>query len=123
MKEKNILQRLVLILFLVLFICISTGCQTNKNNPGDTASPVAQIDHIAYVGVDGKNAFELLQQQHKVVSTTSDFGAFVTEIDGVKNSADKFWMFYINGALAQSAPDKYITKQADQIEWKYEKSQ
>jgi hypothetical protein len=122
MKKQNLLKRFGVILLMLLFIAIGSGCQINKNSTSDVTPPATQSNHIAYSGVDGKNAFELLQAQHKITSTSSDFGAFVTEIDGVKNSTDKFWMFYINGTLAQSAPDKYITKQSDQIEWKYEKS-
>jgi len=82
-----------------------------------------EVKTISYLGVEGKNALELLRNTHQVDFQTSDFGVFVTEIDGVKNTSDTFWMYYVNDKLAEVAADQYVTKEGDKIEWKYEKAQ
>ena len=47
--------------------------------------------------------------------------AFVESINGVANNADNntFWMFYVNGGLADVGASDYIVKDSDRIEWKY----
>lgn len=51
----------------------------------------------------------------------SDFGVLVEAIAGVENSQEQFWMYYVNGQLAQTAADQYQLKAGDLVEWKYEK--
>ncbi len=49
------------------------------------------------------------------------FGVFIESIDNIKNGTDnKYWQFYINGALGQVAADKQEAKAGDIIEWRLE---
>lgn len=47
-------------------------------------------------------------------------GIFVEEINGVKNSFNKYWIYYINGEEAQVGISNYILKSGDIITWKLE---
>jgi hypothetical protein len=80
-----------------------------------------QSQSIAYQGVTGKTALELLQQQHHVVTKTyKDFGDMVVSIDGRAADNNHFWSFYLNGHQAQVGAGAYQTKASDHISWKLE---
>ncbi|OGL87708.1 hypothetical protein A3I42_01780 [Candidatus Uhrbacteria bacterium RIFCSPLOWO2_02_FULL_49_11] len=51
---------------------------------------------------------------------TYDFGSFVESISGVKGEQGRWWIYYLNGAAATMAADKYMVKPGDVVEWKYE---
>lgn len=75
---------------------------------------------------DAATVFSALEQlaaanNFEVKTKESDFGVLVEAIDKVENSADQFWMYYVNGQLAPTAADQYQLKAGDLIEWKYEK--
>lgn len=63
-----------------------------------------------------KNNFEIKVKQY-------DFGVFVEEIDGRKNTNEKAWIYFLNSVSATTAADTYIVKPGDLIEWKYIKPQ
>lgn len=54
----------------------------------------------------------------------SDMGWFVTEIAGVKQNprAGYYWLFYVNGALANRSADQVLVKAGDTLTWRYEKT-
>lgn len=87
------------------------------------SAPVQLVpgSQVAYRGVDGKNALEVLKATH-VVETKDygDLGAFVTSIDGVEPDSKHFWAFYVDGQLAQVSASTYVTKNSEVIEWKLE---
>jgi len=58
------------------------------------------------------NNFEIKVKQY-------DFGVFVEEIDGRKNTNEKAWIYFLNTVSATTAADKYIVESDDLIEWKY----
>lgn len=60
------------------------------------------------------------ENDFSLVTKESDFGVFVEEISGVKNSQKQFWLFYVNGQMAQLSADKLELKNGDLVEWKYE---
>lgn len=100
----------------------------NKTNNVDTlnqpATVVAEPEKIdlkivEYSGVERKNVLELLQQNAKVEYTPNDNGAFITSVNGIKNSDTEFWLYSVNGVDATVAADKYITKSGDRIKWEY----
>jgi len=47
-------------------------------------------------------------------------GFFVDKINGIKNSPDKYWIYYINNQKASVGVSKYILKSGDIITWKQE---
>ncbi len=118
MKSKKLI--LMLMAATVLLGLSIYKVAINKVKP--TVLSLEQVNPkiIQYQGIEGKNAFELLKAKNQVVSKESSFGAFVSEINGIKNTDKEFWMFYVNGELAKVAADKYITKNTDKIEWRFE---
>jgi hypothetical protein len=76
---------------------------------------------VMYQGVEGKNALELLKQNHRVETQEfASIGEFVKSIDGVAPDSTHFWAFYLNGQQAQVGAGAYMTKNSDVIEWKLE---
>lgn len=47
-------------------------------------------------------------------------GSFVTEINGVKGTPGKYWIYYVNNKLASIGVSKYVLKEGDIISWKNE---
>ena len=82
------------------------------SNTGATNS-----DTISYPGQDGKNALELLQQNHTVDVSAQ---GFVNAIDGRKPGDRQFWAYYVNGQQAGVGAKDYQAKTNDTIEWKLE---
>lgn len=81
---------------------------------------VISEDYVQYYGIDGKNAFELLQDITDVGYKQYDFGVFVESINGVKPDEKHFWKLYYNGQEAQVGASELQTKNGDVIEWKIE---
>lgn len=50
----------------------------------------------------------------------SSLGIFIDEINGVKSSTGKYWMYYINNKKASVGVSNYIIKNGDIISWKQE---
>ena len=78
---------------------------------------------------DGMTAFDLLKQGVKALGLDfqskdyGEMGVLVEKIGDKKNGDDgKYWMYYINGALAQVAANKQELKAGDKVEFKFEKS-
>ena len=75
---------------------------------------------VSYEGQNDKTALELLKSSHQIETQDSSIGIFVTAIDDVKNSENKYWMFYVDGKLASLGADQYKTKDGEKIQWRYE---
>lgn len=90
--------------------------------PDRTDAPAAttqtQSSEISYVGVEGKNALDLLKAGHQVEVKHYDFGDQVIAIDGVAPDNTHFWAFYVNDKLSDVGAGAYQTKNGDQIAWK-----
>ena len=72
---------------------------------------------VTYPGQEGKNALELLQQNHSVDVSAQ---GFVNAIDGRKPGDHEFWAFYVNDKQAEVGAKDYTTKAGDAVEWKLE---
>ncbi len=59
----------------------------------------------------------------KIDAKSSNFGIIVNSIGQFSGGQDgKYWLYYVNGQMAQVAADKLKIKDGDQIEWKFENS-
>jgi hypothetical protein len=47
------------------------------------------------------------------------FGTLVESINGLKNTPDKAWIYFVNGASAAVGADSYQVQPGDVIDWKY----
>lgn len=122
-KEIGLSPMNVLAMIVVLAIFGFIGffaAQKNDTNSQPAEQSVAAVQAIAYNGEDGKNALDLLKSKAEIQTQDSSIGVFVISINGISNSEDHFWMFYVNGELAQVSADQYTTKNDDKIEWRYD---
>ena len=126
---------LAVIVSLVVAITGSAGLilatQSSESQPKPAATQqtpakeakkgTAASSSIKYQGEEGKTALELLKTHAEVATKDSSYGTYVHSINGLAGGTDnKYWMFYINGTLAEMGADAYTTKAGDAIEWKFE---
>ncbi|MBI2024204.1 DUF4430 domain-containing protein [Candidatus Giovannonibacteria bacterium] len=52
--------------------------------------------------------------------TYAGLGNFIDEINGVKGSNNKFWIYYVNGKSATVGASQYVLSPGDLVEWKFE---
>ena len=54
------------------------------------------------------------------VSKHSSLGSFVEEINNIRGSIGKYFIYYVNGEMADVGISKYVLKEGDIINWKLE---
>jgi hypothetical protein len=73
---------------------------------------------ISYTGKDGITALDLLKSKADIETVGTDENAYVTTIDDVAaNPTNQYWMFKINGEMAEVGGGSYITKDSETITW------
>lgn len=132
-KKLFLLFTLLLISTVTLSTCSATPQQNNEEHsetieatqtPENTETTQQEVQTISLTAEqDEENAFELLQSQHEVSAKTYDFGVFIEEIDGVKNTDKNYWALYVNGEYAQKGADQTMLQKGDTIEFRYEEIQ
>lgn len=76
---------------------------------------------VGYDGQEGKTALEILRALTSVTTKTSDFGEFVTSINGrAAEDGKEYWAFYVNGTYGSEGAGTYKTAASDKIEWRLE---
>lgn len=67
---------------------------------------------------------ETLQKNGLLSFHAKDFGEalgmFIEEINGVPNTSERYWIYYVNNKKAAVGVSGYTLKPGDVIEWKYE---
>ena len=67
----------------------------------------------------GTNALEAMKMLADVNYSTSAFGAFVTSINGIANTSDSYWLFWIEGKFAEKAIDAYAINKDTVVIWRF----
>ena len=78
------------------------------------------------VEIRNSTAFDVLKSKFDVAYSESDYGVFITGIktyDWVNGTSDYYWMYFVNGKLAQVAADKYFVQKGDNITFEYMSSE
>lgn len=78
----------------------------------------------------GTSVYDLLKEastEHNFsleVSYDPAYGAFIEEIDGIRNNSKegKYWLYYLNGRLANMGASSQKLSPGDKVLWKYERS-
>lgn len=113
-----------IVAIVVLLALFSFGAawlaQANQSKTGE-AREVSGVQTISYDGITGQTALAILQTKAQIETQESSLGTFVTSINGVANSEDHFWIYYINGEMGTVGADQYQTLATDKIEWRYDK--
>jgi hypothetical protein len=118
--------------FFVLITACSSPATTKtpsaanaKPAPAATPAPSSSMTPpreerlvITYAGEDGKTALELLKAHAQVRTAASQLGQLVEEINGVRSGDGHYLIYFINGAMAKTGADQYVTRRGDKVEWK-----
>lgn len=85
------------------------------------------IDNFIFEFSEGQTGYDLLQSFSKKTGMTFEeekyeIGTLITKIDGLENTNEMAWIYYINEEPANVAIDKYTLQSGDLIEWKYQES-
>lgn len=71
-----------------------------------------------------ENFMNKLRKEEKIDFKDKNYtgmGKFIEEINGVKNSGEKNWIYYVNGKKANIGISNYKINIGDIVSWKYEK--
>jgi len=85
----------------------------------------AEPESVTVTVDDATTAYEALEKlavekNWQLVTKDYDFGKLVESVNGYKNDNKKAWIYYVNGAAADKAADKFELRSGDKVEWKYE---
>lgn len=100
----------------------------DKMERGSGGETTLEIEGIKYESKidDSMSVYEFMQKlekENKIYFKDKDYGEMgklIEEINGVKNSGGKNWIYYINGKKAEIGVSNYKMKPGDKITWKYE---
>jgi len=111
------------LLFLVLAGCVS------QPKPGANQIPIKLIINFSGYSQEfdvnvseNSSAFDALKKV--ILVDYTDYpgaGLFINKMGNVSNSKDRYWMFYVNGTLANVGVSSYVINQSVVIEMRYEK--
>ena len=150
MKNKKYLKILIVILSLgILFIFVfsfiknpskpslingrvNTKIESKVLSPKDIKVTLEVLDKKYDLEVkDNANVFEVMQKGQKESKSPNIFnfkykehaglGVFIEEINGIKGGEGRYWIYYVNGVLANVGVSNYKINNGDIISWKYEK--
>ncbi len=81
---------------------------------------------VEFESLEARTALELLRKgvevnELEMMVKEYDFGSMVESINGLINTKDKAWIYYVNGESATVGADQYELNDGDEIEWKYTK--
>lgn len=119
--EFGILNILAVIAVIAIFAI--AGFLINRYNQKAVPAPkaVQAAQSINYDCAEGKTALAILKEKADIKTVDSSFGAYVDSINNTSNNDGSFWIFYVNGNMAEVGPDQYNCKPNDKVEWRYEK--
>ena len=119
--EFGILNIIAIIAVIAVFAI--AGFLINRYNQKAVPAPktIQAAQAINYDCAEGQTALAILKDKADVKTVDSSFGAYVDSINNTSNSNGSFWIFYVNGNMAEVGPDQYNCKPNDKIEWRYEK--
>ncbi len=129
---------LSLFFFLIFVFTKDIGKNTNSISSLSLTSTQTEKEAQAFLEINGEKLetvivkgesvydFMLeLQKEGKINfkdKTYSGMGKLIEEINGIKNSGDKNWIYYVNGKKATVGVSNYKINEGNMVSWKYEKN-
>ena len=107
-----------------------THSSSSPTNGASSASAVSlsvgdRVYDVALVAQD-TTLYEIMKSASKESDFSfsgvdySSLGFFVDTINGQKNTGGKYWILYVNGALATVGVSQLLVKPGDRFDWRYE---
>lgn len=118
--NKQIRQILSVVVILLVLIGLGAGSSYLAENSPKASTVRKSVDTISYQGQDGKSVLDILKETHQVETVDTDFGVFVKTIDGVTQTDNSVWLYYINGEPGIEGANAAKTTNGQTIEWRYE---
>lgn len=123
----NKVKHIILTVLLVTTLFVSTFQTTVFAAEGETISVVGNnnellLDETNYTFAEDTTAFDVLVQavgESQVKYSESEYGVFITEINGLEAKDPYYWAFYVNGVQAQVGADSYVVQEGDEISFRY----
>ena len=142
-KNKRIASVIILIFLILLAVFFFFAHETAKEKePGlpilgvgpkietQSTKTTLEINDVNYAEeIDQKiNVYDFmskLRNEGKINFIEKNYigmGELITEINGIKNSNEKSWIYYVNGKEASVGVSNYKLNPGDVVSWRYEKS-
>jgi len=120
-------QRSRLVYFLAAMLFLAPACGQERDSDSQNTIPVPEEQvrdslTIEIVAEDSLDVLSVLQLSHKVVAKSSAMGDFVTSIDGVAGGSVCFWLYSVNGEMAQDACDRMMVGAGDTVRWHFRRT-
>lgn len=141
MNKKNkifIIFGILIILLFVFFLIPKESKVTNRQDlfikqilsVENVKKAILEIDDIKYESeisspISVSDFMEKLKSEGKINFKEKNYagmGKFINEINGIKNSGEKNWIYYVNGQKANIGVSNYKINPGDVVSWKYETS-
>lgn len=137
-KNKKIIIVAAVLVFLTFFSIFFLTSQTKSKKISSMSNPnpvglnsgvktVLEINNVRYEDeITGEMSvydfMSKLQSERKITfkdKTYVGMGKLIEEINGLKSSGNKYWIYYVNDKEAQVGVLDYKIKQGDIVSWKY----
>lgn len=95
------------------------------NNVPEKICPMSEnegVTTINYSGVADETALATLKGLCETTTQTSEYGEFVSGINGKDAGTEYFWAFYVNDVMAEVGAGSYKAKDGDKIKWELTKT-
>ena len=129
MKSIKSIKKLILVMLILLAAVTLVGCSEKK-----VSNDVFNIGIIVYdknqnvvyekeETVNIENLLEALESidDLKIEKEESQYGAFITSINGIKQEDPYYWNYYVNGDYATVGISSYKINDNDKFEFRLEK--
>lgn len=96
-----------------------TSIQADSTDLGEAKKAGTAKDSVTIemVAIDSTTAFEILRREHYVAYKSSAMGVFVTAIDSIVSTSDRFWLCSVNDSMLQVASDRRAVHPGDTVRW------
>lgn len=120
-------KKIKILILIIICISISGFIFYNKIESKQNISelPVSSYDYKTEDSGSVADFMDKLKQEEKINFTEENYagmGKFIESINGIKNSGDKNWIYYVNNKKADIGVSNYQIKNGDIVSWRYEKS-
>ena len=69
---------------------------------------------------NGTSVFDVLNRSFDIeFNEYEGLGKMVVSIDGVSSNSTHYWLYWVNGELAQVGADSYFLTEDSEVEWRY----
>jgi biopolymer transport protein ExbD len=135
MKNKKFFIIALVLVALAGFVVLMPKSRQQPAMPGETQEENQQApsvtltidngEHVStFSGIQASTAFEALTQAAKdhdipLVTKQYDFGVFVDAIGEKASTADRAWIYFVNGKAATVAADTQALQDDDVVSWRY----